>query len=407
MQRKYLLLKVLFSIAAIAAQVRLHVPQYALKLRYGPHGVSITLARITPEQTKEQAASAAVAGGPPAAGTIAATGTPSAHEAANRSGSASPAAPPDASGPKPVIEFMNIAKEGTSVLAGKAEPGARVTIYENATVVGSVTAGPEGDWSLATEHRFASADPSSALRAESWVPAPASGSTPASVGEARPGESRTAAATAPAPAAQTGAGVAAPGESPAAHLIKEFEGTVEAARSEAAREKAASEATPASEAKPVSEAKSVGGSEPPAAGQGAASQTQTAAVAEPSVMQPQGAPQPTIIPIPMQFVFREATLTEDGEKATALLLEYLKLKKLDRVALSGHADERGSEEFNMQLSRERLETVVRRLRAGGYTGKIDMLPKGKSEPFTGIDRSRISYEDLMQLDRRVELRVGH
>jgi hypothetical protein len=34
------------------------------------------------------------------------------------------------------------------------------------------------------------------------------------------------------------------------------------------------------------------------------------------------------------------------------------------------------------------------------------VPKGASEPFNGIDRSKYSLDDLMQLDRRVELRTA-
>jgi Outer membrane protein and related peptidoglycan-associated (lipo)proteins len=89
-----------------------------------------------------------------------------------------------------------------------------------------------------------------------------------------------------------------------------------------------------------------------------------------------------------------------------LLLEYLKLKNFSAVTLSGHADERGTPDYNKELSRERLETIVRLLRQGGYDGKVELLPKGESEPYTGVDRTRFNLEDLMQLDRRVELRVA-
>jgi outer membrane protein OmpA-like peptidoglycan-associated protein len=81
----------------------------------------------------------------------------------------------------------------------------------------------------------------------------------------------------------------------------------------------------------------------------------------------------------------------------------LKLKDYPRVTLTGHADERGSNELNMALSRERLETVARFLRDGGYQGRLELIPKGKTEPYTGVVRSDFSRDDLYQLDRRVEL----
>src|SRR5690606_26688222 len=53
------------------------------------------------------------------------------------------------------------------------------------------------------------------------------------------------------------------------------------------------------------------------------------------------------VPIPIQFVYREATFTPDGEKAADLLLQYVKLGKFPVITLSGHADERGSPGLNM------------------------------------------------------------
>jgi len=109
----------------------------------------------------------------------------------------------------------------------------------------------------------------------------------------------------------------------------------------------------------------------------------------------------------MTFVYNEATLTPEGRKAARLLFEYLTLKKFGSVTLSGHADERGLPDYNMELSRQRLISIEHLLRDGGYQGKLDLLPKGATEPFKGVDRSRYPREELLQLDRRVELRVAN
>ena len=126
---------------------------------------------------------------------------------------------------------------------------------------------------------------------------------------------------------------------------------------------------------------------------------------EPRRTLPQAAAVPAAVPVPvpMHFVFREATFTEDGRKAADLLVEYLRLKKPAAISMSGHADERGSDGFNMELSRERLETVAAYLRENGYTGKLTLTPKGRSAPYTGVDRSLYSRDALYQLDRRVEV----
>lgn len=112
------------------------------------------------------------------------------------------------------------------------------------------------------------------------------------------------------------------------------------------------------------------------------------------------------VPIPIQFVYREASFTEQGRKAAELLVEYLKLTKPESIVLTGHADERGSDEFNMELSRQRLETVANFLREHGYEGRLTLVPKGRSEPYRGVDRSKLDRETLWQLDRRVELVLG-
>jgi outer membrane protein OmpA-like peptidoglycan-associated protein len=72
--------------------------------------------------------------------------------------------------------------------------------------------------------------------------------------------------------------------------------------------------------------------------------------------------------------------------------------------LTGHADERGSDAYNIELSRQRLEAVARYLRESGVTSKLDLLPKGRSEPFAAADRRSLAREDALQLDRRVEMR---
>ena len=59
----------------------------------------------------------------------------------------------------------------------------------------------------------------------------------------------------------------------------------------------------------------------------------------------------------------------------------------------------------MDLSRERLETVAHFLKEGGFKGELELVPKGETEPFTGVVRSQYGKEELFQLDRRVELLI--
>lgn len=117
------------------------------------------------------------------------------------------------------------------------------------------------------------------------------------------------------------------------------------------------------------------------------------------------AAQSASVPVPITFVSGEAAMTAMGTKAAALLVEYLRLTGPKGIVLSGHADSRGSDGYNMELSRRRLEAIERYLRREGYGGRLALVPKGEHEPSGQIDRVRLARDDVYQADRRVELRL--
>ncbi len=279
--------------------------------------------------------------------------------------------------PPASFDVARIDPNGTSVFAGRTEPGARVTVMGDGKALGTARADANGEWSLATEQKLASADPKLELVTKSA----------AQVQQEQSAQAKVAASSeTPGTAAKDASQEPRSAGAVTSHLLKDLEGMVADARTAARENEVTAQAPPAlpsSDAAPKS----------------------VAAVR--SVPQSQPAPnepaQRKSVPVPITFVFNEATLTDDGRKAAALLLEYLRLRDFARVSLTGHADERGTDELNMNLSRERLETVARFLKDGGFKGELDLTPKGKREPFTGVVRSQYPLEDLYQLDRRVEL----
>jgi outer membrane protein OmpA-like peptidoglycan-associated protein len=108
---------------------------------------------------------------------------------------------------------------------------------------------------------------------------------------------------------------------------------------------------------------------------------------------------------PITFLYNEAEFTPEGYRAAAVLSQYVRARGLTVLTLSGHADERGSYAYNMELSRQRLAAVERYLRARGFDGKLLLLPKGDLEPFAVPNRNALERDHVYQLDRRVELRV--
>jgi len=278
------------------------------------------------------------------------------------------------------FDVVRIDPNGTSVFAGRTEPHARVTIMGDGQPVGTAEADENGEWTFAVEHKFASADPKLALLVK----------PPSQPGQEAAPESDAAGTAQNAEAAlKPEANEQKSAKAVTSHLLKDLEGMVEEARTAERGQVATAESPatlPADNAAPASV---------------------TAVHLSPSAQPSPG--QPSVrktIPVPITFVFNEATFTENGKKAATLLLEYLRLKHFKGVSLTGHADERGTEELNMNLSRERLDTVARYLRDGGFKGQLELIPKGESEPFAGVVRSEYNQEDLWQLDRRVELIIS-
>ncbi|MFA5951197.1 MAG: OmpA family protein [Hyphomicrobium sp.] len=314
-----------------------------------------------------------------------------------------------AAGDKPQIDVSRISPNGVSVFAGQAKPNTFVTVLENDTPIGTVKSDANGEWSIVTEHRFASADPKVTLRMDVEPPRPVAELTKPSPNASGP---------------VSGPVANAKPLSPASAALQKFEAVVAEARSQAAKEN-----EPGNEAKskndsttvqpagssaaltPETKAPDASPSQRLALANGAATPAPsgTAGPAGPATGLPRPseaarAPALVSIPVPIMFVYNGANLTPEGERAAKLLLEYVKLKRLASLSLSGHADERGTDAYNIDLSRERLGVVAKLLRDGGYAGALDLIPKGKAEPYKGVDRTKYSGETLYQLDRRVELR---
>ncbi len=272
------------------------------------------------------------------------------------------------------FDVARIDPKGTSVFAGRAEPGARVTIMGEGKPIGTADADENGEWTFAVEHKFASANPDIGLVVK--PAAQVKRETAAKAAVAGFAEKREELAAKP------DAGERPTASAVTSHLLKDFEGMVEEARTAELDKGMAAKTEPA-----------VPANTPAANGVTAVNLAPSTTVRK-------------TIPVPITFVFDEANFTDEGRKAAGLLLEYLRLKHFDKVSLTGHADERGSDELNMTLSKERLDTVARYLREGGFKGELSLIPKGKTEPFTGVVRSQYPQEELWQLDRRVELIIA-
>ena len=102
---------------------------------------------------------------------------------------------------------------------------------------------------------------------------------------------------------------------------------------------------------------------------------------------------------PIPFAFNEYSLSSEAQNRLAEVAECIK-KENARVRLEGHADERGTEEYNLQLSNKRAASVKKYLVTLGVTSeRLDTLGYGETRP----SQSGAS-EDAWAANRRVELK---
>lgn len=98
------------------------------------------------------------------------------------------------------------------------------------------------------------------------------------------------------------------------------------------------------------------------------------------------------------FEFDQSTLT--AATRALLIAHAADLKTYPRnVRLEGHADERGTREYNMALGERRAMAVRDFLRSEGVTTPIEVVSYGEEQPV-----SSGGFEAAWSLDRRVEIK---
>jgi peptidoglycan-associated lipoprotein len=100
---------------------------------------------------------------------------------------------------------------------------------------------------------------------------------------------------------------------------------------------------------------------------------------------------------PVSFGFNEATLSSDAQSRLSDIANCLKGQST-KLTLAGHADERGTEEYNLQLSNRRAASVKRYLvDLGVQANRMETVGYGENRPV-----STESSEDAWAQNRRVE-----
>ncbi len=99
------------------------------------------------------------------------------------------------------------------------------------------------------------------------------------------------------------------------------------------------------------------------------------------------------------FMYDSSQVQQDFIPVIAAHAQYLLAHPAQRLVLEGHADERGSPEYNIALGEQRAKSVARMMKVQGVAdGQLEIVSYGEEKPSVeGHD------EAAWQLNRRVEL----
>ena len=105
---------------------------------------------------------------------------------------------------------------------------------------------------------------------------------------------------------------------------------------------------------------------------------------------------------PITFETGTAEFDTLGRMYAEDMVEALIRQPPGRIILSAHTDERGTEAYNLALSRDRGEAVRRFLQERGVTRPIEVVAKGESEPRKLVDAEHYRQQEVWRMNRRVE-----
>jgi peptidoglycan-associated lipoprotein len=109
----------------------------------------------------------------------------------------------------------------------------------------------------------------------------------------------------------------------------------------------------------------------------------------------------TTLEVPIHFALDRADLTPSARTALAAKVEVLRSSPDLTLKIDGHADERGSDEYNLALSKRRAAEAKRFLMQQGIdASRLETVGYGEEQP---LDRA--SSETAWAMNRRADFQV--
>jgi outer membrane protein OmpA-like peptidoglycan-associated protein len=111
--------------------------------------------------------------------------------------------------------------------------------------------------------------------------------------------------------------------------------------------------------------------------------------------------------LPIQFDFDSDRLNAAGLREAISLSDFLKANRVGLITIIGHTDDVGDQNYNLDLSLRRAESLAAFLVSDGVTTAIDVVGKGEFEPPIVVDVAIYSVEEFRTIARRVEVAFGY
>jgi len=102
----------------------------------------------------------------------------------------------------------------------------------------------------------------------------------------------------------------------------------------------------------------------------------------------------------IRFGFDQASLTSGSQESLQKLADCLKASPAKRLVVAGHADDRGTAQYNVALGSRRAETARKYLADLGVPGKVETVSYGEEQPVCSE-----GTEDCWAKNRRAEFQV--
>jgi outer membrane protein OmpA-like peptidoglycan-associated protein len=111
--------------------------------------------------------------------------------------------------------------------------------------------------------------------------------------------------------------------------------------------------------------------------------------------------------LPIRFGFDSDRLDAAGTKEALRLSEFIKANHVGTLIITGHTDDVGDANYNLDLSSRRAKSLADFLLSDGVDARITIIGKGESEPPAYTDATAYSIEELRTIARRVEVAFGY